>query len=243
MSPFFFGDSQRQLYGVYHPSRERSRRGAVICAPWAREYLLAHGTLRLLADKLADAGWHALRFDYLGTGDSAGDAHEAGRDQWLDDVESATEELKAIADVSEIALIGMRHGAALAAIVAGGRRDVTRVVCWDAILDGVAWLDELGAGAQAQGSTDVLGAVLTPRLRADFRGITPSLFGATPARTLFLSTGSRDASGTTAEALGAAGVRRTVDHVPDIQVWREEWGTGGKGLAVNAASHIARWLA
>jgi hypothetical protein len=31
-------------------------------------------------------------------------------------------------------------------------------------------------------------------------------------------------------------------HVPDIAVWREEWGTGGVGMAVQAISRIVSWL-
>lgn len=245
MNPFFFGDSQQQLFGVYHPARGRSSRGVVICYPWAREYLLAHPTLKLLSQRLADAGWHALRFDYFGTGDSAGDSDGSGHKQWLEDVSMAIDELKAIAGVKEVTLVGMRHGATLAAMTAAQRDDIARVVLWDPVADGRAYLSELGVGnhAPAMRDVDAQGAVLTHRLRADLEAITPAVFGADLPRTLVVTTDTgSDTMDVMVTHLRSLGVECELEHVPDVQVWREEWGRGGKGLAVTATNSILRWL-
>lgn len=242
MNPFFFGDSDRQLFGVYHPARRPSQRGVVICAPWAREYLLSHPTLKMLAHKLADSGSHVLRFDYYATGDSAGDGREGHRDQWLEDISVAIDELQAIAGVTEIALVGMRYGATLAAMTAGARRDLSHLVLWDPIVDGHGFLAEQGVGDGPFTEVDVLGAVLTPRLRSDFSSVTTATFNAALPRTLVVSTGADDAIAAVADAMRMQGVDCSVERVSDVQVWREEWGRGGKGLAVSTANCVAGWL-
>jgi len=47
------------------------RRRRRICTGLIQDALLAYGSLRVLADDLAAAGYATLRFDYPGTGDSA----------------------------------------------------------------------------------------------------------------------------------------------------------------------------
>jgi pimeloyl-ACP methyl ester carboxylesterase len=243
VNPFFFGPShQQQLFGVYEPATTaRSQRGAVICYPWAREYLLAYPTLRLLTRTLAERGWHVLRFDYLGTGDSAGGAAEGSHRQWVTDIGIAVQELRDLAQVRQVALIGMRHGAALSAVAAAETRDVDRLVLWDPVADGRAYLRELGDTANGPES-DVQGAVLTERLRADIASITPAIFAGGLPRTLVVSTGQGNAADPVAASLHASGTEHSVAHVPDIQVWREEWGQGSKGLAVAAVERIVSWL-
>lgn len=56
-----------------------SARGAVlICAPFLEERLFCRRVLRNLALSLADAGWHVLRFDSAGEGDSDGELLDVG---------------------------------------------------------------------------------------------------------------------------------------------------------------------
>ena len=244
MNPFFFGDSAEQLLGVYHPSHSRSTRGVVICHPWAREYLLAYPTLKLLAQRLAEAGWHVLRFDYFGTGDSAGDTRAGTTEHWVRDVHTAMEELGALADVREFALVGLRLGAVMASRAAAKHQAVRRLVLWDPVADGRAYLAELGAGAAParNGDADLLGSVLTHQLRGDIERITPATFGDPGARTLILASDAGTAVDPLAGQLRARGVAAEIGMVPDVPVWRTEWERGGKGLAVSAASYISAWL-
>src|SRR5690606_39670222 len=54
-------------------------RGAVLmCAPFLEERLFCRRVLRNLALSLADAGWHVLRFDSAGEGDSEGELFDVG---------------------------------------------------------------------------------------------------------------------------------------------------------------------
>jgi len=75
METFYFGESPKQLYGAYHPPRDFNDRkvAVVLCYPIINEYLRAHRAFVRLATQLATEGFHVLRFDYFGCGDSYGD--------------------------------------------------------------------------------------------------------------------------------------------------------------------------
>jgi len=108
MRPFFFGEAHEPLLGLYHPpagSRPR-RHGVAILNPFGQEYLRAHRTLRQLAERLALSGFHTLRFDYFGCGDSAGEDHEVRLSRGLDDVAAAVEELEEQSGSPRVALVG-----------------------------------------------------------------------------------------------------------------------------------------
>lgn len=121
----------------------RSRRGVVVCASLGLEELCGRRTLHLLAERLAAAGLPTLRFDYRGEADSLGDAEDADCVlRWRDDVTAAIEYLRRDAGVSEIALVGMRFGALLAAEIAAGRDDVTHAALVAPVAAGKTWLRE-----------------------------------------------------------------------------------------------------
>lgn len=245
MNPLFFGTSERQLFGTYDPSQIGGRRGVVVCHPWGREYLLAYPTVRHLARQLSQAGWHVLRFDYYGTGDSAGQFEDASQAQWLADIDCAVDELKDLAQLSHVTLIGMRYGAALAALAAARRRDIERLVLWDPVLDGGAFLAELGVPPRsaAGGSVDVAGVVLSDALRRDMQSISPLGFDPGLPQMLVLDTlGTPDVYQPLRTRLSAGPAAHTVAQVRDIAVWREEWGRGGVGMAVTAINAIVAWM-
>jgi dienelactone hydrolase len=249
VNPFYFGTKEHRLFGAYDPPRDGGGRGVVICYPWAREYLLAYSTLRHLARQLAARGLHALRFDYTGTGDSAGDESDAGQERWLADIGLAIEELKDVGQVAAVGLVGMRYGAALAAQAAAARSDVDRLVLWDPVFDGPAYLAELGVAAGAgatDGPVDVRGETLVPRLRADLESLGPARFGPGLPPTLVLdTTGAPGACEALRSRLAATGVDCTLEVVPDVPVWEKEWGGSGEGvgMAVSAVNRVTEWLA
>ena len=109
MQPFYFGTSQKQLFGVYHaPDGKSARQSAILlCQPLGHEYLRAHRAFRNLAVSLAGQGFHVLRFDYFGCGDSGGDQEQATIDQCLADLSTAVEELKDTAGVPRVSLVGL----------------------------------------------------------------------------------------------------------------------------------------
>src|SRR5919201_1417748 len=90
--------------------------GIVLCYPGPQEYNVAHLAFRKLAGLLARRGWHVLRFDYRGTGDSAGASDEGDPTLWIQDLRAAVAELKDIAGISAVSVVGLRLGAAVAAL-------------------------------------------------------------------------------------------------------------------------------
>jgi pimeloyl-ACP methyl ester carboxylesterase len=210
--------------------------------------LLAHATIRQLARALSSAGFHALRFDYYGTGDSGGDETEVGHEQWLADVATAVDELKEISQLSHVDLVGLRYGAALAAGAAKGREDIDRLVLWEPVVDGRAYLSELGVPPLAvcpAGDMDVNGTVLSARLHEEMEAITPTSFGRGLPRTLILeSAGVKDAHEPLRARLAENGVDCVLLHEPDVRVWNKPWGGRGDdfGMAIAAVNRIVEWL-
>ena len=106
MNPLYIGTRGRRLFGIHEPPAVKAgrARAAVLCYPWGSEYLFAHRTLRQLAVRLCGAGFHTLRFDFFGTGDSSGDMLDADLAGWEGDTESAVEGIKDIAEMVHKAL-------------------------------------------------------------------------------------------------------------------------------------------
>lgn len=145
MQPFYFGSSERPLFGAYHPpgGGPMGSYGAVLCPPLWRESLHAHGVFRRLSERLAGEGLHVLRFEYSGCGDSAGAADEATVERWIEDVDTAVEELRATGGVRRVGLVGLRFGAALATLASRERDDVRSLVLWEPVTDGRAYVEGL----------------------------------------------------------------------------------------------------
>ena len=112
------------MFGIYEPARRGpGRRAVVLCHPWGAEHLHAYRSMRQLSATLTAAGLHTLRFDYFGTGDSAGEMTAATLDGWHADIRAAVQELLDTTGATRVGLVGLRLGATLAAKVAAKSRD------------------------------------------------------------------------------------------------------------------------
>ncbi|RKG71856.1 alpha/beta fold hydrolase [Corallococcus exercitus] len=144
MTPCFFGTSERQLFGIHHPAQGAERAiGVVLCYPAAQEYMLTHWAFRKLAGMLSREGFHVFRFDYYGTGDSAGEVHEGRVSTWVQDIRLAATELQDLTGVQRVALVGLRLGAALAVRAATEGLSTAALVLWEPLVQGDAWIQEL----------------------------------------------------------------------------------------------------
>jgi uncharacterized protein len=167
MNPFFFGTAERRLFGIYEPAAVSTagKRAAILCYPWGAEYLHAHRTLRQLALKLSSAGFHTLRFDFYGTGDSGGESTDADLAGCEADLETAIEELTEITGLTKVTLIGLRLGAVFAA---GGaarlRGKIEALVLWDPVISGPEYLAGLGVAPGAPPPIETQGFPLTERM-------------------------------------------------------------------------------
>lgn len=145
MNAGFFGapDSQR-FYAHHEPADLGGRpRAVLLCNPGPQEYRQCHWVLRQLAERLANAGAHVLRFDYMGTGDSSGNVADGSLVQWVDDVHDAAEELRALAGVSRVTVVGIRLGAAIAWRAAQAGVRMHDLVLWDPVVQGTRYLTHL----------------------------------------------------------------------------------------------------
>lgn len=146
MEPLYFGSSQRPLYGVYHPAEgsEFRNEAIVFCCPFGQEYMRSHRAYRQLAHSLAKSGFHILRFDYSGTGDSSGDMEDFTVNDWLEDIEYAMDELKDMTGAVKVSLVGLRLGGLLAGMLSSSQK-IHRLVLWDPINSGVNYIKELNS--------------------------------------------------------------------------------------------------
>ena len=143
----YLGSGDEALFAWHHVAPRAIPRDcvAVLCAPIGPEYTRSHRTLRYLADRLALAGIPALRFDYQGSGNSAG--HEDTPDRigaWRRSIAAAVWHARRLSGCSRVCLVGIRLGATLAALEAD---DVGAdlVVLWNPVVKGRAYTRELQA--------------------------------------------------------------------------------------------------
>jgi pimeloyl-ACP methyl ester carboxylesterase len=197
----------------------------------------------LLGRRLAAAGHHVLRLDYHGTGDSAGEFEDTQQSHWLDDIDAAIVELKDIAHVSRVALVGVRYGATLAACAAGMRDDVHQLVLWDAIVDGAQYLSEMGAAnREFEENIDAAGVVLNSQARADIRSTTLESYGPSLPRTLVaVSAPDPEPYHMLVKHLDGHGVEATLQHAVDICPWLEG-RVGVMALPVTTVERVVAWL-
>jgi pimeloyl-ACP methyl ester carboxylesterase len=147
MRALWFGPEDRPLFGWLHaPEGELVRGAVVLCAPLGMEAANAGHTFRSLADRLSEVGFVALRFDYDGTGDSAGRLNDPKRvEAWLGSVREATDLVRTFG-LSRVSVIGMRMGATLAVEALGSiSAPVDDLVLWDPCATGRSFLREQSA--------------------------------------------------------------------------------------------------
>ena len=144
--PFFFGDG---IFGVLHRPSGSACSGWVICNPFGMEKTNSHRLNFEWARALASAGHWVLRFDYRGTGDSAGTFEGSTIHDYIDDIGKAVAELERLSGVACRGLAGLRLGAGLAAIFAARTRLELDLVMWEPVIDGRKYRDSLLRTAMA----------------------------------------------------------------------------------------------
>ena len=132
VKPIWFGSEGRPLFGMFHvPESGFARAGVVVCPPFGRDYQNANYTLRCLGDEMTAHGVCTLRFDYDGTGDSAGTGNEPQRvKSWLDSITAAVAAMRA-SGVESVFIVGVGLGATLAALVGEADGNIDGLVLWD----------------------------------------------------------------------------------------------------------------
>ena len=144
--PLMFGPADRPLLGFYHAPLTHSPRSVavVLCNPIGYEAMSVHRTYRHLAERLAANGFPVLRFDYDGTGDSAGVTDDPGRMRaWMGSIKLAIAQSRALSGAARVALFGVRFGATLATLAAIEDGEIDAVVSWAPVISGRVHVREI----------------------------------------------------------------------------------------------------
>lgn len=160
--PFYFESEGNRLFAWLHlPKRPLgSDLGVIICAPFGYESICAHRGMREFAEEITAIGIPALRFDYLGTGDSA-EAPESSDliSRWVRDIVAAIVEMKRMTGVDRVCLLGIRLGALLAALAAKECAAADALILIGPVVSGRRYVRELRttqlAGIALSGSATV----------------------------------------------------------------------------------------
>jgi pimeloyl-ACP methyl ester carboxylesterase len=168
-----------------------------MCNAFGHEAMVSHRSYRRLAQHLAAEGFAVLRFDYDGTGDSAGEDSDPNRvDAWLDSIRRACSEAIALSGAEHTILFGMRLGALLA-LAQAERAPVDGLMLLAPPRSGRAWLREMRAlqaikGARSELDSDVssdpgiAGFLLDHSTRADLERLDAAKVRTCPARNAFI---------------------------------------------------------
>src|ERR1700733_12000639 len=141
--PTFCGTSDSPLFGVVHlPVDNEIRGGVLICGSLGKEGMDSARLHRTPADGLARLGFGVLRFDYLGTGDSAyAQVRDDAVANWVASVGHALDYLTLIGAESATA-IGIRAGCLILNEYLARSNTVNRVVYLDPYGTGRRYLRE-----------------------------------------------------------------------------------------------------
>ncbi len=141
--PQFLTAADRQIFSLHYPAGLQGRNETIIiCPPAPQEIMRSQAGLGQLARQLQGDGFHVIRFDYSGTGDSEGYAEQISLDHWLMDLLSVYGWAQFHLRTQKISLLGLRLGAPLA-IRASQQVNVERLVLWDPIIDGLNYLYDM----------------------------------------------------------------------------------------------------
>ncbi|MEO1274549.1 MAG: alpha/beta fold hydrolase [Pseudomonadota bacterium] len=250
LTPFFFGDSAEPLYGVFYPAAEsegRNRPAILLCPPFGEEAVRAFRILRLLAQRLSAAGHPVLRFDYRGTGDSAGACESVTLARWAEDVATTHQEVMDMSGTRRVVWVGVRLGAtaALQAAQTLRPRGLSGLLLWSPIADGPGYLETLAARHRRELSTvfdqphaqiarrvtqtgdtleQVTGYAVPDPLRREISALSAETLGKrTATRSLALVHAPDDTeTAALSTSLAHAGVKSTLCEASDAAAWNSD---------------------
>lgn len=216
----WFGTAEQPTLGWLSASTSHpGPSGVLLLPPVGYEYWTTHRSLRTLAEELAQAGHLALRLDYTGTGDAAGNQWDADLlSRWQADVRAGVQALRERGATS-ITLIGLRVGGTLALNLAH-EVGADAVVAWVPVTSGRRYVKEIQLLSMAApddvptsagpGARYLAGCVFSAELLAGLAALSTDAVQTT-ARVLVVDRPDKASSQKLVEALGNAGAN--VQHV------------------------------
>jgi len=136
--PVTFENQGQQIVGILHmPERETPAPGVVLCHGFTGTKSEAHWIFVKLARRLAAEGMAVLRFDFRGSGDSAGEFKDVTISGEVSDARRAVEFLAEQPGVerTRLGIVGLSLGGCVAASVAGESPLIGATVLWAPVHD------------------------------------------------------------------------------------------------------------
>lgn len=261
MEPFYFGEPAKPLFGIYHPPQTRTscEVGIVLCYPMGQEYIRSHRSLVRLTEFLSSVGFHVLRFDYYGCGDSGGGCYQGSVRQWINDISTAVNELNGGYDLEKVCLVGLRLGGALAMMAGVSRGDIDSIVIWDPVIDGAIYLSELirlhdewlrGSFAKTQldhkhgDHCEVLGFPMTDSLKQELTDINLLTLERKPANSVFIVASNEVTKNKLlSEHLERINAKPNYEYISAPKVWIKNDDGNSKGLVpIPILKSIINWI-
>ena len=227
-TPIWIGRDKQLSFGWYHAAHGDQRRcGVVLCNPLGYESMCTHRSYRVLAEALANTGFPVVRFDYHGTGDSAGkdtDPHRVAA--WKQSINDAIDALRRNSGVELVTVFGVRGGGTLGMSVAAERADVKAAIAWAPFLSGKAYVRELRAFNMIKGTSgedgpvdlEAAGFLLPAEAVADLSNLDLTKLEAPPASEVLLL--QRDSASNEVKIqahLTKMGASVSLEHVPGYE--------------------------
>ncbi|MEO6526701.1 MAG: alpha/beta hydrolase [Gemmatimonadaceae bacterium] len=257
---FFFGRADDALFGLhYAPERTPHREAGVLLSyPMGHEYIVVHRAYRQLSMRLAEQGFHVMRFDYHACGNSSGQCEEGTPDRWTRDIATAIGELRARARCRKITLIGCRLGATLCAMLGAERGDIEHMVLWDPVVNGAAHIAEISdrhddmlrrtqvaAGATSGTATvrELLGFAVSEAALRQIETIDLLAISEAPAKhVLLVESRTPETTATLRERLDALGSACEMQRFPQPSAWSWIEDPGTVLVPSQLVGSIARWV-
>jgi alpha-beta hydrolase superfamily lysophospholipase len=179
------------LCHLHEPDVSSRRSTAVLfCPPFGWDEMTSYRARRNWAQRLAQAGYPAVRFDLPTTGDSGGGPREHARVAlWVDATAQMVAWVRERTGAQRIAMVGLGLGGLLAWQAAADGAEVQDLVLWGVPASGRAMLREHRAYAQviaagavgedqptvtAQEDEELVGYMLTANTEAELRALKPT---------------------------------------------------------------------
>ena len=219
--PGWFGPSERPLFGWLHkPAGDGARGAVVLCPPLGLELQQSQYCFGILAAMLAAEGFVVVRFDYDGTGDSAGSSSDRdGVARWLSSIDHAVELAKSTG-ADWLAGVGLRLGATLLTN-ARSAPTLDTLVLWDPCLSGRSFLRQQRTlfhsaatrhSGDAAGRVDIPGLSFSPETAAEVAHLTVPPATDLPSPLLLLTDPARHYPRTLEDLIKSPGVERQEYH-------------------------------
>lgn len=142
------------VFAIFHPAADGDAPAVLLCPPLGWDDVCSYRARRDWGEHLSATGRPALRFDYPGSGDSAGSPGDSALvDRWTDAATRAAAWLRAETGRSRLVAIGIGAGGLVAWCAAAAGAPIDDLVLWGTPATGRAYVRELRAFARLEAAS------------------------------------------------------------------------------------------